>query len=45
MLLEVEFDGERLVSAKVDADETARMKARIEEKLERLRSKGESGAY
>ena len=35
--LEVEFVGERLVSAKVDAGETARIKARIEEKLERLR--------
>jgi hypothetical protein len=33
----VEFDGERLVSAKVDAGETERMKARIAEKLARLR--------
>ena len=41
MLLEVEYIGERLVSAKVDAGETARMKARIEEKLERLRGGGE----
>ena len=35
--LEVEFDGERMVSAKVDAGETERMKARIAEKLLRLR--------
>jgi hypothetical protein len=38
--LEVEFEGERLVRAKLDADETARMKKRIEEKLERLRKRG-----
>ena len=38
--LEVEFEGERLVHAKLDADETARMKKRIEEKLERLRKRG-----
>ena len=35
--LDVEFDGARLVSARLDADETARMKARISEKLARLR--------
>jgi hypothetical protein len=38
--LEVEFEGERLVRAKLDSDETARMKKRIEEKLERLRKRG-----
>ena len=38
--LEVEFDGVRLISAKVDADETTRMKARIAEKLARLRGGG-----
>ena len=37
--LEVELEGERLVSAKVDAGETARMKARIAEKLARLRGR------
>jgi hypothetical protein len=35
--LEVEFDGERLVSAKLDAEEKERMRKRIEEKLARLR--------
>ena len=35
--LEVELEGTRLVSAKVDAGETQRMKARIAEKLGRLR--------
>lgn len=35
--LEVEFDGERLVSAKVDAEEKERMRIRIAEKLARLR--------
>jgi hypothetical protein len=33
----VEFDQERLVRAKVDEEEAARMKARIDEKLARLR--------
>ena len=35
--LEVEFDNGRLVKAKVDLGETERMKARIDEKLARLR--------
>jgi hypothetical protein len=34
----VEFDQERLVRAKVDEEEEARIKARIDEKLARLRS-------
>jgi AMMECR1 domain-containing protein len=38
--LEVEFEGETLMRAKLDADETARMKKRIDEKLERLRNRG-----
>ena len=37
--LEVEFEGERLVSAKVDAEEKERMKQRIEDKLARLRGR------
>jgi hypothetical protein len=36
--LEVVFDGERLMSARLDADETTRMKASIAEKLARLRA-------
>jgi hypothetical protein len=35
--LEVELDGTRLVSAKVDSEEKEQMKKRIEEKLARLR--------
>ncbi len=35
--LEVEIEGETLVRAKVDANETKRIKARIEEKLALLR--------
>lgn len=35
--LEVEFDGDRFVSAKLDPKEKERMKKRIEEKLVRLR--------
>jgi hypothetical protein len=35
--LEVEFKNEKLVSAKVDAGEKEKMKARISEKLEKLR--------
>ena len=35
--LQVEFDGERLVSAKVDPVEKERMRIRIDEKLARLR--------
>jgi hypothetical protein len=35
--LQVELDGDRLVSAVIDAEETARAKQRIMEKLERLR--------
>jgi hypothetical protein len=35
--LEVEFDKGLLVSAKIDMEETERMKARIAEKLARLR--------
>ena len=38
--LEVEFVGERMVSAKVDPGETERMKARIAEKLAQLRRGG-----
>lgn len=35
--LRVEMDGERLVSAAIDEEETAKVKQRIAEKLERLR--------
>jgi hypothetical protein len=35
--LQVEMDGDTLVSAVIDAEETARAKQRIMEKLERLR--------
>ena len=35
--LKVELDGERLVSAAIDQEETARARQRIAEKLERLR--------
>ena len=35
--LQVEMDGDRLVSAAIDEEETARAKQRILEKLERLR--------
>ncbi len=38
--LEVELEGDRLVSATIDREETARARQRIMEKLERLR-KGE----
>jgi hypothetical protein len=37
--LEVVFDGDRLVSAKIDPEEKERMKKRIEEKLKLLRGK------
>jgi len=37
--LEVEFDGVRLVNAKLDAEAKARMEARIAEKLRRLRKR------
>lgn len=36
--LEVIFEGDRLVSAKIDPEEKARMKKRIDEKLARLRA-------
>ncbi len=36
--LEVEFDGERFVRAKIDAKEKEKMKKRIKEKLAKLRS-------
>ena len=36
--LDVVFEGEHMLSAKVDADETERMKTRIAEKLARLRN-------
>lgn len=36
--LEVEFDGDRFVRAKIDPEEKERMKKRVEEKLARLRS-------
>jgi Protein of unknown function (DUF3006) len=35
--LEVEFDGDRFIRAKMDPEEKERMKKRIEEKLSRLR--------
>jgi len=35
--LEVEFDGERFISAKVDPEEKERIKKRIDEKLAKLR--------
>jgi hypothetical protein len=37
--LEVEFDGKKLVSAKIDLMENEQMKERIKEKLEKLRRK------
>jgi hypothetical protein len=36
--LEIEFEGDRFVSAKLDPEEKERMKKRIEEKLARLRA-------
>ena len=36
--LQVEMDGDQLVSAVIDKEETARVRARIQEKLNRLRS-------
>ena len=36
--LEVVFEGEHLLSAKVDVDETEKMKERIADKLARLRN-------
>ena len=38
--LRVEFEGDELVAAEVDAEETARVKARITAKMERLRQRG-----
>lgn len=38
--LRVEFEGDELVVAEVDAEETARVKARITAKMERLRQRG-----
>ena len=38
--LRVEFKGDELVAAEVDAEETARVKARITAKMERLRQRG-----
>ena len=38
--LRVEFEGDELVAAEVDAEETARVKARIAAKMERLRQRG-----
>ena len=38
--LRVEFEGAELVAAEVDAEETARVKARITAKMERLRQRG-----
>jgi len=35
--LQVEIEGDQLLSAKIDEEETAKMKERIAEKLERLR--------
>lgn len=35
--LKVELDGERLVSSAIDEEETAKVRERIAEKLERLR--------
>lgn len=36
----VEFEGDELVAAEVDAEETARVRARITAKMERLRQRG-----
>jgi len=36
----VEFEGDELVAAEVDAEETVRVKARIAAKMERLRQRG-----
>ena len=38
--LRVEFEGDELVTAEVDAEETARVKARITAKMGRLRQRG-----
>lgn len=38
--LRVEFEGDELVAVEVDAEETARVKARITAKMERLRQRG-----
>ena len=38
--LRVEFEGDELVAAEVDAEETAQVKARITAKMERLRQRG-----
>ena len=38
--LRVEFEGDELVAAEVDAEETAWVKARITAKMERLRQRG-----
>ena len=38
--LRVEFEGDELVAAEVDTEETARVKARITAKMERLRQRG-----
>jgi len=35
--LQVEVEGDQLISAEIDEEETARMRERIAEKLERLR--------
>lgn len=38
--LRVEFEGDELVAAEIDAEETARVKDRITAKMERLRQRG-----
>ena len=38
--LRVEFEGDDLVAAEVDAEETEQVKARITAKMERLRQRG-----
>ncbi len=38
--LRVEFEGDELVAVEVDAEETARVRARIAAKMERLRQRG-----
>ena len=38
--LRVEFEEDELVTAEIDAEETARVKARITAKMERLRQRG-----
>jgi hypothetical protein len=40
--LQVQFEGEVLVRASLDMDETERVQARIEDKLARLRRRGRS---